>query len=263
MGKLNWHSIGIEVDNAMMLVEQKDGTFVRRTTVIPPEQVECIRHWKLFKEKPWQKFTQTQLKVTFKVVEALARFYPVEEILEHERVSLAIRNDPGPLFPMEALRLDVLKREQPSFQLFRTKKETPLFENSCWLPPVIPHEQFPNLKKVVVKVLDSSCNFWAKIEVVKNIKGQADGRIGWVRMTDIRQEGKAYRVTRETEFYRVLPEPEKHGPPCRQLAVLPIGTQVRRQVKREDGWSLIATPEHKIGFLFLEGWVRSENLEPA
>jgi hypothetical protein len=35
-----------------------------------------------------------------------------------------------------------------------------------------------------------------------------------------------------------------------------------RVVRKDDsGWTLVATPEHKIGFRFLDGWVRSEDLE--
>jgi hypothetical protein len=41
---------------------------------------------------------------------------------------------------------------------------------------------------------------------------------------------------------------------------LPTSPQGRVQTTRPSGWSLIATPEHKIGFLFLEGWVRSVDL---
>ena len=65
-------------------------------------------------------------------------------------------------------------------------------------------------------------------------------------------------MTRKQDFYRDRGAKDK--PPSFILLTLPIGTKVREQ-KKSSGWSLIATPEHKVEHLFLEGWVRSKDLE--
>ena len=40
-----------------------------------------------------------------------------------------------------------------------------------------------------------------------------------------------------------------------------INPNHKLELEPGDGWSLIATPEHKEGYLFLEGWVRTKDLE--
>ena len=261
-GALNLHSIGIEVDNAGMLVEKNDGTLMCRSTIVHPSQVERFRHWKLYREKPWQTFPDIQLKVTFKVVKALARHFPsLKELLEHERINLLNRYDPGPLFPMEDLRLEILHRKQPDFQLYQTVKETVLYENSCYEPPELDYPIYPKpLPACEVELLDNDCNYWVKIKVKKCSDNSMVGRKGWVRKVDVKLLQGKYQMTRKQDFYKDLGE--KHAAPSLPLGKpLLAGTPVRVQRKDNSGWSLIATPEHQIGYLFLEGWVLAENLE--
>lgn len=264
-GSINWRSIGIEVDNAGKLVEKNDGTVMWKKTIIPRDQWECVRYWKHNREKPWHTFPDIQKQVVFRVVKALAEhFQPLEELLEHERISLKNREDPGPLFPMEALRKEVLGREQPVFKPYRTKidKETILFENSCFEPPI---ENFPKFPAPLpecplVIVLDNSYDYWVKIQVKKCEKDGMVGRKGWVRKADVKfVADDKYQMVRPQDFYKDLGE-HKGAPSLPLGKPLPPGTPVR--VEKEVGkWSLIAAPKHEIGHLFLEGWVLSENLE--
>jgi N-acetylmuramoyl-L-alanine amidase len=261
--RINWHSIGIELDNAGKLVEKSDGTVMSRTSIIPSSQWECIRQWKLNREKPWQTFPDVQIKVAFRVVKALAKhFQPLEELLEHERISLKNRDDPGPLFPMETLRKEVLGREQPVFKLHRThKEETILYENSCYQPPDLNYPKFANpLPECQVTVLDNSCDYWVKIEVKKCKKQALVGRRGWVRKADVKLlEGK-HQMIRSQDMYKDLGT--KRAAPSLPLGKpLLVDTKVRVVRKDDSGWTLVAIPEHKIGFRFLDGWVRSEDLE--
>jgi len=77
------------------------------------------------------------------------------------------------------------------------------------------------------------------------------GRRGWVRKADVRLPEGKYQMTRPQDFYKDLGE--QHGAPSLPLGKpLPPDTIVHVQ-KEASGWSLIATPEHKIGYLFLAG----------
>jgi hypothetical protein len=258
-GGINDHSIGIEVDNAGNVTQKLDGRFARRTTIIPKDQVELVRHWKSWSERPWHKFSPIQLKVTESVVLALKDHYQkIDELLEHERISIKIRSDPGPLFPMKKLRKTALGREEPIFKVYQTVRETDLYENACYTSPDLNVRKFNGqLPECKVEVLKGTCAYWTKIEVkICKEKPNKVGKKGWVRKRDVKyfRDG-LYKVIRKQDFYR-----DQGKPPCFILQTLPAGTQVRVQ-KSTSGWSLIATPEHKPGYLFLEGWVRSKDLE--
>jgi N-acetyl-anhydromuramyl-L-alanine amidase AmpD len=258
-GGINDHSIGIEVDNAGKLTHKLDGSYARKSTIIPEDQVEWVRHWKSSIERPWHKFSPIQLAVTESVVVALNEHYKkIEELLEHERISLLIRSDPGPLYPMEKLRKTVLKREKPVFEVYRTVRDTDLYENACYKFPDLDVPKYNGqLPKCKVEILVGTCAYWTKIEVkICKKKKNKVGKKDWVRKDDLKyfRDG-LHELTRKQDFYR-----DTNKPPSFILRTLPAGTDVRVQ-KTDSSWSLIATPKHEIGYLFLEGWVRSRDLE--
>jgi N-acetyl-anhydromuramyl-L-alanine amidase AmpD len=257
-GGINDHSIGIEVDNAGKLTHKRDGSYARRTTIIPEDQVEWVRHWKSSTERPWHKFSPIQLDVTKSIVVALNDHYEkIDELLEHERISLKIRSDPGPLFPMESLRKTVLDREKPIFKVYKTVRDTDLYENACYKSPDLNVTKYNGqLPECKVEILVGTCAYWTKIEVkICKKKKNKVGKKGWVRKKDVKyfRDG-LYEVTRKQDFYR-----NTDKPPSFILQTIPAGTNVRVQ-KASSGWSLIATPEHEPDYIFLEGWVRSKDL---
>jgi hypothetical protein len=65
-------------------------------------------------------------------------------------------------------------------------------------------------------------------------------------------------MTRQEDFYKHRLDKDK--PPSFILKTLPEGTLARVQKKFSD-WSLIAAPKHKEAYHFLEGRVRTKDLE--
>ncbi len=261
-GNINWHSIGIEVDNAGRLVEGVDSVYEKTTkTPILPGNFERKRHWKEFRSKPWHSFSKIQLDVIFKVVKVLEQhFRPIQELLEHERISLLNRSDPGPLFPMDELRTEVLGTEKLGFKRYRAIRDTTLYENSNNQAPKESYPKWPNqLFDCVVKSVDEKCNYWKKIEIVKHKKKKWKGRRGWVRRNAVKfSEGK-YWVKNKHDFYK---DPgDQIIPPCLPKKLLPENTEVRIQRTVSNKWCLVAIPDHEIGSLFLDGWVRKKDLE--
>ncbi len=256
--QLNTHSIGIEIDNAASLVERKDGTFWRKGTQIPENEVDKVDTWKIRRAKPWHKFTNIQLEVTHAIVLALAHQYQIKEILEHERISLKNRTDPGPLYQdeMSALRQEALGRPEPVFRQRVIKQEATVFQNSCYDPPKMDYAPFEQpVVPCLVNVIDASCDHWTKIKVVKSPdKPNQVGREGWVKKSDVKYfRDKLYNLTKKQTIYR-------DGPPCLPVKALPAGTIVRVQRTLGD-WSLVATPFHRKDYVFLDGWIRTEFLE--
>jgi hypothetical protein len=259
---LNWYSIGIEMDNAGKLIDGSNRVYAKRGNVtIPESQYQRVRHWRDYYAKPWHTFPEIQLKVVFKVLKALESYFrPIQELLEHERVSLLTRTDPGPLFPMDQLRLEVLGRAEPVFERYRVVRDTALYENSYYQAPKEEYGQHPKTKsECIVKEVFKECNYWVKIEIVKYQKPNWIGRKGWLRKGDVTpKNGKLY-LTPKCDFY--TDPDDKIRPPCLPMYSLPTNTEVRIQKTVSNKWSLVATPDHKPGFKFLEGWVRKADLE--
>lgn len=131
LSNLNYHSIGIELDNAGLL--QRDwetGRWLSRKVTIPDDRVEQKVSWKQFEASDperfpgWEKFTDIQLKVALNVVKALKeRYSSIKDILGHEDVNINNRYDPGPLFPMPKFRKTLFGREEPEVEIFTINEE--------------------------------------------------------------------------------------------------------------------------------------------
>jgi len=261
---VNSKSIGIEMDNAGWLSEGGGRVYAKNGNVdIPASDYQRVRHWQHYNIRPWHTFPEIQKSVTFKAVKALkAHFDSVEELLEHERISLLTRTDPGALFPMEQLRQEVLGRVdgQPIFKRYRLVRNATLYQNSYYQAPKDHYDLHPQVKKECqIEVVFKDCNYWQKVKIVKYTeKPNWEGRTGWIRNADVQTVGGKKFMKIKCDFY-VDPN-DKIQPPCLPLQELPINTEVRVQ-KTSGVWSLVATPDHKIGYKFLEGWIRKADLE--
>lgn len=261
-GLFNRCSIGIEVDNAGKLSEGGGRVYARRGDLTIPEgHYERIRHWRDYHVKPWESFPEIQKKAAFNIVKALERYFkPIQEILEHERISLLTRTDPGPLFPMEELRQEVLGRIEPVFERYRLIRESTLYQNSYYKVPKDEYLKYPSPKsECQIAIVFDESSYWTKIEIVKYQTKKWHGRKGWVRKNDIfTKDGKVY-LTPKRDFYQ---DPDdKLEPPCLPLVQLPAGTEARIQKTGKNRWCLVAVPDHKPGYKFLEGWLRIDDLE--
>lgn len=105
---LNRYSIGIELDNAGRM--SKSGSafiswFGRKYT---EDQVIQAIHRNETKLSFWHIYTEPQLEVCFFICRCLARNYPIRTIVGHEEISPRRKIDPGPAFPLDRLRDQIL-----------------------------------------------------------------------------------------------------------------------------------------------------------
>lgn len=101
---LNFHSIGIELDNYGLL---------RRTSVglwqtwfgryVPAEEVMESAGY-------WHTYTEAQISVAERICELLVRRLGIKEIISHSMVKQG-KLDPGPAFPMKSFRAAVFGRD--------------------------------------------------------------------------------------------------------------------------------------------------------
>lgn len=97
---LNDYSIGIEYINwGPLRMDKDDGKLYseKGTVVAKSDAIYLDGRW-------WQRYTVEQLEVGFNVSRELFQFYGLEDSLGHFQVSPGRKLDPGPAFPLDALR---------------------------------------------------------------------------------------------------------------------------------------------------------------
>ena len=95
-----------------MSSKQPNGKFsrTRLNAEFTEEQVHHERHSNpKIPYEYWEKYTQEQIDVVFDICELLRHHYGIIEILGHDQISPDRKQDPGPAFPMDELRSEVIK----------------------------------------------------------------------------------------------------------------------------------------------------------
>ncbi len=173
---MNQHSIGIELDNAGRL-QRQGGRWVSwfGRTYSDDEVVEAV-HKHETEPAGWHAFTPEQLEATIEVSALLVDHYELEDILGHDDISPGRKVDPGPAFPMDAVRSRALGRREAEPKTLVTTThlnirsgpgtEFDRLEGSP-LPPGTP-----------VEVLDEAAE-WRLVDVLAVQEGPVDIQ-GWV-----------------------------------------------------------------------------------
>jgi N-acetylmuramoyl-L-alanine amidase len=272
---LNQSSIGIELDNAGLLI-RKDGKWQRNKMIVPDNEVQQAVHWKQFTPNKasrypgWQRFTKVQLDVALNIVRALKERYPsIKEILGHDDVNLRNRYDPGPLFPMQRFRIKLFGRAKPQIEEYVINHLTEVYPNFEGRLPNVRQKTFdkPLPAKSLVKVIRQASDF-TLVTVIKSKDSGVKGT-GWIQTASLgasknegskrgrKMKGKVaeQRVTMisQTFFKRgenVPTPPLAEGP-------FPPGTRVRVQEFRGE-WTLVVMLDKIRGRGGVEGWVPTE-----
>ena len=265
---LNLLSIGIEIDNAGAL-RGGPGKWSFKGVSIPDSQVVELTHWKHYRPQGWETFPDEQIDVAFAIAEALVKTYGIKEIITHDEVNLVDRLDPGPAFPMAALRARCYPGEdRPIIRKFRIKEDTEIYEHVGQKTPANNSEKIGRLGEKSKLQIRDELGKWALVRVVlpssdSTNKAKIKSTLGWIEKKLIREFGGALRNMKSTDFYEQSSLSAKAGPPLLLMGTIPKGSLVRCQVGRAgEGWSLICTLEPIGRIRWMEGWVRSNMLVP-
>lgn len=107
----NQFSIGIELANAGFLT--KTGSIYRSSfgATYSVDEVMLARHKNEDFDRYWHTYTEAQILKCREVCQLLIEEYNIQEILGHDEISPGRKQDPGPAFPMNSFRNELLQKE--------------------------------------------------------------------------------------------------------------------------------------------------------
>ena len=113
---LNSHSLGIEMENLGLLTQRDGAWYFGRATRVPADSVERFAGAS-GRVGGWHGYTDAQLRAFFHVSCALRRAYPtLENVVGHADIAQprGAKTDPGPAFPLEAMRRRLFPGRPPA-----------------------------------------------------------------------------------------------------------------------------------------------------
>jgi N-acetylmuramoyl-L-alanine amidase len=105
---LNKYSVGIELDNAGRMTRAGQSFVSWFGRQYPADEVIEAKHRNESSASYWHTYSEEQLAACFSVCRCLANAYPISTIVGHEEIAPGRKIDPGPAFPLERLRDQVL-----------------------------------------------------------------------------------------------------------------------------------------------------------
>ena len=107
---LNHHAIGIEMDNAGLLHREGERCVSWFGKAYPDNEVVVAEHRHGGGARPWHHFTEVQIERALQLCEVLVAHYGLQDVLGHEDIARGRKVDPGPAFPLAAVRARALGR---------------------------------------------------------------------------------------------------------------------------------------------------------
>lgn len=169
---LNHHAIGIEMDNAGLLHREGERCVAWFGKGYPDSEVVVAAHRHGGGPQPWHAYTEVQIERALALCELLVAHYGLEDVLGHEDIARGRKTDPGPAFPLAAVRARALGRgTDVQARLLVTASRLNIRSGpAADFPPVA-----PALKQGAELLLIEPQDRWSRVAVV----GETDLE-GWV-----------------------------------------------------------------------------------
>jgi N-acetylmuramoyl-L-alanine amidase len=106
----NQYSIGIEIDNAGELTKTGEKYLSWFGKEYPVNEVVHLKHRNHDGLRYWHTYTEDQIVIVEEICKLLLNAYPIRFILGHEEISPTRKTDPGPAFPLDNLRDELLNQ---------------------------------------------------------------------------------------------------------------------------------------------------------
>jgi N-acetylmuramoyl-L-alanine amidase len=109
----NQFSIGIELDNPGFLSPEGKDFVASFGGRYHPDDVLRATHRNETEPRFWHTYTDAQMETCHALCKALIDKYPIKQILGHEEICPTMKTDPGPAFPLDEFRNELLGGEHP------------------------------------------------------------------------------------------------------------------------------------------------------
>ncbi len=107
---MNQYAVGVEMDNAGVM-QQIGGQYTAWFgKVYPASEVLLAEHKHGGGVKPWHAYTEAQIARALELAELLVAQYGLEDVLGHEDIAPHRKTDPGPAFPLGAVKSRAIGR---------------------------------------------------------------------------------------------------------------------------------------------------------
>jgi N-acetylmuramoyl-L-alanine amidase len=187
---LNRYSIGIELDNAGKMTKSGQAFVSWFGRKYDADQVIEAVHRNESSPSYWHTYSEEQLTSCFDLCRCLTRTYPIKTIVGHEEIAPGRKIDPGPAFPLERLREQILIGRSRDIAEEVEQPETPDTSTKA-----VVNTQLLNIRELpysgsnlagsplpkgtIVEILERS-DKWCKVKTVTQ---------GWVHGDFLRVEG--------------------------------------------------------------------------
>ncbi|MFO1318684.1 MAG: N-acetylmuramoyl-L-alanine amidase [Burkholderiales bacterium] len=185
---LNNFSVGIEMDNAGILKRVGSKFVAWFGKEYPESEVVLAAHKHGGGVQPWHAYPESQIARALELAELLVEHYGLEDVLGHEDIAPGRKTDPGPAFPLEAIRSRALGRDEdepPHYVVTATSLNIRKGPDASFEPVA------PALRKGTGVTLLEAGARWSKVEV----DGPTDIE-GWVNNAFIEKVASGASGTR-------------------------------------------------------------------
>ncbi|MSQ19748.1 MAG: hypothetical protein EXR39_09355 [Betaproteobacteria bacterium] len=114
LSDINSHSIGIELANAGTVSQTGAQWIGEEGVAVPADEVIEARHknarWPM---THWHRYADAQIEACRAMTSALLRAYPIDDIVGHDDIAPERKYDPGPAFPLAAIRESAFGERHP------------------------------------------------------------------------------------------------------------------------------------------------------
>lgn len=111
---LNKYSIGIEIDNPGRLEKRENGFSTWFGTKVSDDDVVQATHRNEDSPTYWHAYKEQQIVAAMELCWLLMDTYDIKVILGHEEISPGRKVDPGPAFPLDKIRNELLYQDRGS-----------------------------------------------------------------------------------------------------------------------------------------------------
>ncbi len=176
---LNNYSIGIEMDNAGILTKSGNTYMAWFGGKYESNDVIQAIHRNEREQKYWHAYTEEQMDVLEEICTLLIDNYHIKLILGHEEIAPGRKLDPGPAFPLDRFRNNLLyvNRDDDYAETVAATKRVSVSKLNVRENPIATAATVtePLLQGTKVQVLEEK-NGWYKVKVEKSTEGWVGGQ---------------------------------------------------------------------------------------